>query len=73
MLTYHVVPGRVLAADITEGAQPATVQGQKFTLSLAGGPSITDARGRKSNIVATNVQAANGVVHVIDRVLLPKP
>ena len=72
VLTYHVVPGRILASDITEGAQPATVQGQKFTLSLAGGPSITDARGRKANIVATNVQAANGVIHVIDKVILPK-
>ncbi len=72
VLTYHVVPGRVLASDITEGAQPATVQGQAFTLGLAGGPSITDARGRKANIVATNVQAANGVIHVIDKVILPK-
>jgi uncharacterized surface protein with fasciclin (FAS1) repeats len=72
VLTYHVVPGRVLASDITEGAQPTTVQGQAFTLSLSGGPSITDARGRKANIVATNVQAANGVIHVIDKVILPK-
>jgi len=72
VLTYHVVPGRVLAGDITEGAMPTTVQGQKFTLSLAGGPNITDANGRKSNIVATNVQAANGVIHVIDTVILPK-
>ena len=72
VLTYHVVPGRVLAADIKEGSQPTTVQTQKFTLSLVGGPSITDANGRKSNIVATNVQAANGVIHVIDKVLLPK-
>ena len=72
VLTYHVVPGRVLASDITEGAKPATVQGQTFTLNLAGGPSITDARGRQANIVATNVQAANGVIHVIDKVILPQ-
>lgn len=71
VLTYHVLPGRVLAADITAGATPTTVQGGTFTLSLVGGPSITDARGRKSNILATNVQAANGVIHVIDRVILP--
>ncbi len=71
VLTYHVVPGRVLAADITEGATPTTVQGGTFTLSLRGGPSITDARGRQAHIVATNVQAANGVIHVIDRVILP--
>jgi transforming growth factor-beta-induced protein len=71
VLTYHVLPGRVLAADIREGAQPATVQGQTFTLGLAGGPSITDANGRKAAIVATNLQASNGVIHVIDKVLLP--
>jgi uncharacterized surface protein with fasciclin (FAS1) repeats len=73
VLTYHVLPGRVLAADIREGAKPATVQGETFTLGLAGGASITDARGRKANIVATNVQASNGVIHVIDKVILPKP
>jgi transforming growth factor-beta-induced protein len=72
VLTYHVLPGRVLAADIREGAQATTVQGETFTLSLMGGASITDARGRKANIVATNVQASNGVIHVIDKVLLPK-
>ena len=72
VLTYHVVAGRVLASDIKDGAKPSTAQGQSFTLSLKGGPSITDARGRKANIVATNVQAGNGVIHVIDKVILPK-
>jgi transforming growth factor-beta-induced protein len=72
VLTYHVVPGRVLAGDIKEGALVGTVQGQSIRLGLSGGPSITDARGRRSNIVATNVQAKNGVIHVIDRVVLPQ-
>ena len=72
VLTYHVVAGRVLASDIKEGAQATTVQGQTFTLGLAGGANITDARGRKANIVATNVQGSNGVIHVIDKVILPK-
>ena len=72
VLTYHVLPGRVLASDIKEGAQATTVQGETFTLSLMGGANITDARGRKANIVATNVQASNGVIHVIDKVILPK-
>jgi uncharacterized surface protein with fasciclin (FAS1) repeats len=72
VLTYHVLPGRVLAADIKEGASATTVQGEAFTLSLMGGANITDARGRKANIVATNVQASNGVIHVIDKVILPK-
>ena len=72
VLTYHVVPGRVLAEDIKEGAKPKTVQGQVFTLGLSGGPTIADARGRTANIVATNVQASNGVIHVIDKVILPQ-
>ncbi len=72
VLTYHVVPGRVLANDITNGLMPTTVQGQTFTLGTQGGVSITDGRGRKANVVATNVQASNGVIHVIDKVILPK-
>jgi len=72
VLTYHVLPAKVLAADIKEGAQATTVQGQVFTLSLMGGASITDAQGRKANIVATDVAASNGVIHVIDKVILPQ-
>ncbi len=72
VLTYHVLPGRVLSSDIKEGAQATTVQGETIMLSLIGGANITDARGRKANIVATNVQASNGVIHVIDKVILPK-
>ena len=72
VLAYHVVAGRVLASDIRQGAEPTTVQGQSFTLGLQGGASVTDARGRKANIVATNVQASNGVIHVIDKVILPQ-
>ncbi len=73
VLTYHVLPAKVLAADIQEGAQPTTVQGQVFRLGLAGGPNIVDARGRKANIIATDLIGANGVVHVIDKVILPQP
>jgi transforming growth factor-beta-induced protein len=72
VLTYHVLPGKVLAADIKEGAQATTVQGQVFTLGLAGGASITDSQGRKAHIVATDVAASNGVIHVIDKVILPQ-
>jgi transforming growth factor-beta-induced protein len=72
VLTYHVLPSRVLAADIRDGAQPTTVQGQVFRLGLAGGPNIVDARDRKANIVRTDLVASNGVVHVIDRVILPQ-
>lgn len=72
VLTYHVVPGRVLAADIRNGQQADTVQGQVFTLGTTGGVGITDARGRQARVVATDVAASNGVLHVIDRVILPQ-
>ncbi|MDH5539267.1 MAG: fasciclin domain-containing protein, partial [Rhizobacter sp.] len=73
VLTYHVLPARVLARDVTDGAMPTTVQGQTFTLNKAGDSlHILDARHRGARVVATDVQAANGVVHVIDKVLLPK-
>ena len=53
---------------------PTTVQGQTFTLNKAGASlHILDARHRGANVIATDVQAANGVIHVIDKVLLPKP
>lgn len=72
VLTYHVIAGeRVLAEDLREGGQEQTVNGQKLGFRLSGGPRIVDARGRVVNITATNVQASNGVIHVIDRVLLP--
>jgi uncharacterized surface protein with fasciclin (FAS1) repeats len=69
VLTYHVVPGRVLAADIVPGTPITSVQGGSFTIS----PEfvITDGRMRSAGIVATDVFASNGVVHVIDGVILP--
>lgn len=72
VLQYHVVSGaNVLSSQLTEGQQVTSFQGGKFTISLAGGASITDAKGRKSNIVAVDVQGTNGVVHAIDKVILP--
>ncbi len=74
VLTYHVVPGRVLKAEVPAGQPIATVQKETFTVN---GPSdklvITDQRGRTANITATDIFASNGVIHVIDRVILPKP
>jgi uncharacterized surface protein with fasciclin (FAS1) repeats len=71
VLTYHVVPGRVLAADIAFGAPITTVQGGTF--SVGNTLAITDARGRSARIVGTDVFATNGVVHTVDRVILPLP
>jgi transforming growth factor-beta-induced protein len=73
VLTYHVLGARVLANDIKDDSTPHTVQGQTLRLDTDGGKVvITDAAGRKSNVVATDVQASNGVIHVIDKVILPK-
>ena len=71
VLTYHVLGAQVLKADVVPGAQPNTVQGENFSISAA--LAITDRRARSSNIVATDVLTSNGVIHVIDRVILPAP
>ncbi|MEG1029620.1 MAG: fasciclin domain-containing protein, partial [Brevundimonas sp.] len=81
ILTYHVVPGRLTAADIAAEAQKGggtasltTVQGEKLTIRDAGGGrwTITDAKGGTSTITQADVGQSNGVVHVIDTVLMPK-
>lgn len=72
ILTYHVVAGRVFSSDLSNGAQPATVNGGTVTIGLTSGATVKgNSNPSPSNIVATNVMATNGVVHVIDRVLLP--
>jgi uncharacterized surface protein with fasciclin (FAS1) repeats len=71
VLTYHVLPARVLKAEVPIGAQITTVEGEKFTVDAT--LKITDARGRKAGITATDTFATNGVIHVIDKVLLPAP
>jgi uncharacterized surface protein with fasciclin (FAS1) repeats len=71
VLTYHVLPARALKADIVPGTQPATVQGGTFSISAA--LAITDGRARTAGIAATDVLASNGVIHVIDKVILPAP
>jgi uncharacterized surface protein with fasciclin (FAS1) repeats len=74
ILTYHVVAGNVRAADVVALPKPAsvtTVQGTAFTVGANLG--ITDARARVASLVATDVIASNGVIHVIDKVILPAP
>lgn len=67
ILTYHVVPGKVMAADLSEGLMVATVQGQSVTITLEGGAKVDGAV-----ISAADVMATNGVIHVIDSVIMPK-
>jgi uncharacterized surface protein with fasciclin (FAS1) repeats len=71
VLTYHTLGARVLKADVVPGPQPNTVQGENFSISPA--LAITDKRARVANIVTTDVLTSNGVIHVIDRVILPAP
>ena len=66
VLTYHVVPGKVMAADVKAG-QVKTVQGRSLTVTTAGGVKVDNA-----NVVKTDIVADNGVIHVIDSVVMPK-
>lgn len=71
VLKYHVVSGKVLAGSLTEGQEVTSLEGTKFTIGLSGGAKITDRQSRVSNITATDVECSNGVIHAIDKVLLP--
>lgn len=72
VLTYHVLPnGGVRAADITDGITPGTVQGETITINTTDGVTITDQNNRVTNIIATDVTGSNGVIHVLDNVILP--
>ena len=70
VLTYHVIPSRVLKAEVPLNTPIATVQGQTLTVNAS--LVITDQRMRQSGIVAADVFASNGVIHVVDKVILPK-
>jgi uncharacterized surface protein with fasciclin (FAS1) repeats len=72
VLTYHVLGSKVESTQIPLGTAIKTVQGSTLTIAAVGaGLVITDARGRKANITTANIQAKNGVVHLIDKVILP--
>ena len=67
ILTYHVVSGKVMAADVTAGDVPS-VEGSNITVAVEGG---TVTLNGSSKVIATDVAASNGVIHVIDAVILP--
>ena len=66
ILLYHVVSGKVMAADVTDGLTADTLNGAPVSFHVADGVMINDA-----NITATDIEASNGVIHVIDTVILP--
>ena len=71
-LKYHVVAGaNVASTDITNNMNVVTFQGGTFKITTTGGVKITDAKNRISNVIATDVQCSNGIIHAIDKVLLP--
>lgn len=68
ILTYHVVPGKVMAADVVKVTEAKTVQGGSIKVSAMGGQVMVD----NAHVVKTDIAASNGVIHVIDAVILPK-
>jgi len=74
ILTYHVISGKVMAADVLtmDGQKVATVNGAELTINVDGDKvSLTDAQGNTANVTATDVEASNGVIHVIDGIVMP--
>ena len=72
ILTYHVVPGRLMAADLSNGQVLTTVEGEQLTVMKSGSSvMLKDAKGGMSTVTIANVVSSNGVTHVIDTVLMP--
>jgi uncharacterized surface protein with fasciclin (FAS1) repeats len=71
ILTYHVVPGEVPASEVMPG-DVETVNGADFTVSVEDGTVVLeDGQGNEAMVTQTDIEASNGVIHVIDAVLLP--
>lgn len=66
ILTYHVVAGKVMSTDLTNGMKAATVNGAEVTIMTEGGVMVNDAK-----VTAADIEASNGVIHVIDKVIMP--
>jgi uncharacterized surface protein with fasciclin (FAS1) repeats len=67
VLTYHVVPGKVMAADVSRLKEARTVEGKAVRIDASSGVKVNGA-----NVVKADVEASNGVIHVVDSVLLPQ-
>jgi uncharacterized surface protein with fasciclin (FAS1) repeats len=72
ILTYHVVPGKLAASDLKDGMKLKTAEGEELTVKKDDGKVwIVDAKGGKSMVTISNVNQSNGVIHVVDTVLMP--
>lgn len=72
VLTYHLLPGKISSGNIPLNAPLKTVQGATLSIdNVAGALTITDGRSRKSRIIQLDLDARNGIVHIIDKVILP--
>ena len=72
ILTYHVVPGRLEASALTDGKKLKTVEGETLTVKNSGGQvMLVDAKGGMSTVTIPDVNQSNGVIHVVDTVLMP--
>ena len=73
ILTYHVVPGNLKASDLTDGKKLKTVEGEELTVKKSGKKvMIVDAKGGSSTVTIADVNQSNGVIHVVNTVLMPK-
>jgi uncharacterized surface protein with fasciclin (FAS1) repeats len=73
ILTYHVVSGKVMSSDLKDGQVVKTIHGENLTVSISGGKvMLKDAKGGMATVASADIEASNGVVHVIDAVVLPE-
>ena len=72
ILTYHVVPGKVMSSEVVKLKSAKTVQGQEIKIDAAKWHLHRNVKVNGANIVKTDIECTNGVIHVIDKVILPK-
>lgn len=72
LLNHVIVGAKVLSSSLTDGQEVTPAGGDDFTINLGTPVTITDANGRVSNITAVDIDASNGVIHVISKVILPQ-